>query len=220
MDDIRVLVVEDQALMSQALRMFIDGAPGMGCVGIAEDGAAAVEMAARLRPDVVLMDMQLPVMDGVEATSRILASAHRPAILAITTFATDEYLVPAFRAGVNGFIVKDSRPGEVAQAVQQAHAGTMAVSPKVATALVKAVTAEPATTGGVVADALREPLTGRESEVLALIGQGLSNRDVAGALFVTEATVKAHASRLMAKFGVENRVQLVVSAVKLGLLTL
>ena len=219
MDDIRVLVVEDQVLMSQALRMFINGAPGMACIGIAEDGGAAVAMTARLRPDVVLMDMQLPVMDGVEATTRILASAHRPAIVAITTFATDEYLVPAFRAGVHGFIVKDSRPAEVAHAVQQAHAGTMVVSPQVASALVKAVTAEPSSGGDVVAS-LREPLTGRESEVLALIGRGMSNRDVAGALFVTEATVKAHAGRLMAKFGVENRVQLVVSAVRLGLLTL
>ncbi|XAS64449.1 response regulator transcription factor [Micrococcaceae bacterium Sec5.8] len=219
MDDIRVLVVEDQALMSQALKVFIDAAPGMACVGIAEDGRSAVSMTARLRPDVVLMDMQLPLMDGAEATARILASDHCPAILAVTTFATDEYLVPAFRAGVQGFLVKDSRPAEIAAAVQQAHAGATVVSPQVTAALVKALVAEPLRTCHAAAP-LREPLTGRESEVLALIGQGLSNRDVANALFVTEATVKAHAGRLMAKFGVENRVQLVVCALKLGVLTL
>ncbi len=219
MDDIRVLVVEDQGLMSQALSMFINSAEGMTCVGIAEDGAAAVDSARRLQPDVVLMDMQLPVLDGIEATERILDSAHRPAIVAITTFATDEYLVPAFRAGVQGFIVKDSRPAEVADAVRQAHAGTMAVSPQVASALVSAVLTRPANSLEPQA-ALHEPLTRREIEVLGMIGLGLSNRDVAAALFVTEATVKAHVGRLMAKFEVKNRVQLVVGAARLGMITL
>ncbi len=218
-DDIRVLVVEDQGLMSQALSMFIDGAAGMVCIGIAGDGLAAVEMASRLQPDVVLMDMQLPVLDGIEATTRILDSGCRPAILAITTFATGEYLVPAFRAGVQGFIVKDSRPAEVADAIRQAHAGTMAISPQVAEALVKEVITKAAVPGEQPA-ALRDPLTGRETEVLEMIGQGLSNRDVAAALFVTEATVKAHVGRLMAKFGVKNRVQLVVGAARRGLITL
>lgn len=216
--DIRVLVVEDQALMSQALAMFVDAGEGMRCVGIAEDGVAAVRMNTRLRPDVILMDMQLPVMDGVEATKQIVASGHVPHIVAVTTFATEEYLLPAFRAGVQGFIVKDSRPHEVATAVQQAFDGGMPVSPQVSRALVEAAIVRPTASGH--AQPLLEQLTPREKEVLACLGRGLSNQEVAAELFVAEATVKAHVGRLMAKFGVDNRVKLVVAGVRLGLLTL
>lgn len=216
--DIQVLVVEDQALMSQALAMFVDAGHGMRCVGIAEDGAAAVRMTAELQPDVVLMDMQLPIMDGVEATRRIAAAQHVPAIVAVTTFATEEYLLPAFRAGVQGFIVKDSRPHEVAAAVVQAFEGSMPVSPQVSRALVQLAVTQPDRSAD--AKELPEPLTPREREVLACLGQGMSNQEIAAELFVTEATVKAHVGRLMAKFGVDNRVKLVVNGVRLGLLTL
>ncbi len=215
---IRVLVVEDQALMSQALAMFVDAGEGMHCVGIAEDGAAAVQMTADLRPDVVLMDMQLPVMDGVEATRRIVAAAHVPSIVAVTTFVTEEYLLPAFRAGVQGFIVKDSRPHEVAAAVTQAFEGSMPVSPQVSRALVRVAMTQPDRPAGT--KVLLEPVTPREREVLACLGQGLSNQEIAAELFVTEATVKAHVGRLMTKFGVDNRVKLVVNGVRLGLVTL
>ncbi|MBB5598579.1 response regulator [Neomicrococcus lactis] len=218
MTKIKVLVVDDHELMSQALQHFINSTDDLESVGSAKDGVEAIARTAELQPDVVLMDMQMPRMDGVEATQRILASDHRPAVVAITTFATDEYVVPAFGAGVQGFIVKDSKPHEVAEAVRQAHQGMMTVSPAVAKVLVQSALEAPAKK--LRTDDLLEPLTSREQEVLTAVGTGLSNKDIGAQLFVTEATVKAHIGRMMMKFGVQNRVQLVVAATRAGLIDL
>lgn len=218
MTKIKVLVVDDHELMSQALHHFIDSTDDLESVGSAKDGVEAVSKTAEIQPDVVLMDMQMPRMDGVEATRKILEGDHRPAIVAITTFATDEYVVPAFGAGVQGFIVKDSKPHEVAEATRQAHQGMMTVSPAVAKILVQSALDSPVKKQR--ATDLLEPLTSREQEVLAAVGTGLSNKDIGAQLFVTEATVKAHIGRIMMKFGVQNRVQLVVAATRAGLIEL
>lgn len=212
---IRVLVVDDQQLMLSALRLFVEAASDMEVVGEATNGAIAVRQCAALRPDVVLMDMQMPVMDGIEATRIIVTEFPETKVIAVTTFATTETIVPALRAGASGYIVKDSAPAELVQAIRDVVEGHAALSPSLTGALVEAVRAAPATesprTSGV--------LTEREFEVVDQLAQGQGNAEIAEALYLSQATVKARLASAMAKLGVNSRVQLVVRACELGIVT-
>lgn len=220
MKDIRVVVVDDQPIMSQALAIFIEAAEDMVCAGVASGGKAGVAMVQELRPDVVLMDMQMPGLNGVQATQAIAGALPEVVVIAMTTFDPDEYLIPVLKAGARGFLVKDARPEEVVQAIRDAHAGATVISPAIAGNLIKAAIADKAAPSTAAQQRLADPLAGRELEVLKLVGRGMNNSDIARDLFITEATVKAHVGRTMAKLQVKNRVQAVVAAARHGLITI
>ncbi|MFD5828289.1 response regulator [Lentzea sp. NPDC060358] len=209
---IRVLIVDDQQLVRAGLRMLCESAPDVEVAGEAADGAEAVDQAARGRPDVVLMDLRMPVVDGIAATRRILARDPRARVVALTTFDDDEHLYPALAAGAHGFLVKDSAPEELLAAVRRAAAGEQPFSPGVLRRLVsRVVRAEraPDPPGG---------LTPRELEVLVLLAEGLGNQEIADRLHVAVTTVKTHVAALMTKTGAGNRVRLAVLAHSCGLL--
>ena len=200
--DIGVLLVDDEALIRAGLRLMLDGRDGITVVGEAEDGAEAIQMVRRLRPDVVLMDIRMPRLDGVAATGRITTMDDPPAVVVLTSFATDEFVLGALQAGAAGFLLKHTPPQQLLDAVKQAAAGTMSFSPGVLTALVQA--ASPAPNPKVQrVDTLSE----RESEVAALVAQGLTNTDIAGRLYLSVPTVKTHLTRIFEKLDVTNRVQ-------------
>nr|BFE55769.1 response regulator transcription factor [Dactylosporangium thailandense] len=207
---IRVLLVDDQRLVRAGLRMLCESVDDLDVVGEAADGAAAVRLAEQLRPDVVLMDLRMPGVDGTIATARILAARPSVRIVVLTTFDDDDHLYPALAAGACGFLVKDATPQELLDGVRRAAAGDSPFTPAVLRRLVaRAVLAERAP----AAPAAPAPnLTAREVEVLALVGAGLSNPEVAARLGLGVTTVKTHVANLMTKTGSANRVQLAVYA--------
>ncbi|MER7281482.1 response regulator transcription factor [Dactylosporangium sp. NPDC000244] len=207
---IRVLLVDDQRLVRAGLRMLCESVDDLDVVGEAADGAAAVRLAEQLRPDVVLMDLRMPGVDGTTATARILAARPSVRIVVLTTFDDDDHLYPALAAGACGFLVKDATPQELLDGVRRAAAGDSPFTPAVLRRLVaRAVLAERAP----AAPAAPPPnLTAREVEVLALVGAGLSNPEVAARLGLGVTTVKTHVANLMTKTGSANRVQLAVYA--------
>jgi DNA-binding NarL/FixJ family response regulator len=212
---IRVLLVDDQQLVRAGLRMLCESDPGMSVVGEAADGATAVRLAQQLRPDVIVMDLRMPGVDGTVATARILAERPNARILVLTTFDDDDHLYPALAAGACGFLVKDATPAELLDGVRRAAAGDSPFSPDVLRRLVARAVhkqAEPATSPAPVAG-----LTEREREVLAMVGVGLSNPEIATRLHLGVTTVKTHVANLMAKTGSGNRVQLAVYAAQLGM---
>ncbi len=218
-------MADDQALMRTALEHFVSLADDLEVVGSASDGVEALAQAERLRPDVVLMDMQMPRMDGVEATARITEALPETSVLAITTFASEQYLVPALRAGAAGYLVKDAPPEDVVQAVRTVHAGEAAFSPAVARDLIDAATSEAPHSlardaGPAEPLAEHEQLTGRELDVVRELAQGRSNAEIARALFLGEATVKSHLGRVMDKWQVRDRVQVLLRAARAGLVEL
>ncbi|HEX6492477.1 MAG TPA: response regulator transcription factor [Candidatus Dormibacteraeota bacterium] len=211
---LRLLVADDQALMRAGFRMILEAQPDLRVVAEAADGAEAVEMAQRHRPDVVLMDIRMPRMDGVEATRRL--AGHR--VLILTTFNLDEYVVEALRAGASGFLLKDAPPEELVRAVRVVAAGEALLSPTVTrTLLDRVVQRLPASNAPV--PAVLDELTERELEVLRLVARGLSNSEIAAHLVVGETTVKTHVSHLLDKLGLRDRVQAVVLAYELGLVS-
>ncbi|EPH42405.1 response regulator transcription factor [Streptomyces aurantiacus] len=219
---IKVLVVDDQFLIRAGLVGVLRAAPGIEVVGEAGDGAEAVELAASARPDVILMDIRMPGMNGITATERILAEAADPPprILVLTTFDLDEYVYGALRAGAAGFLLKDSGPERLLAAVAAVDSGDALFAPSVTRRLVEAF----AVRSGAVGDAGAPPpdlaaLTGRELEVLKLIARGLSNADIADRLYISEATVKTHLNRTMNKLDLDTRAQAVVIAYETGLVT-
>jgi DNA-binding NarL/FixJ family response regulator len=212
-----VLVVDDQVLVRAGFAALIRAAPGLSVVGEAADGDEAVELAVRTRPDVVLMDIRMPGSNGVQATERILAAGldPQPRVLILTTFDLDEYVYAALRAGAAGFLLKDTEPERLLAAIDVVAAGDMLFAPSVTRRLVEAYAHR--------SDTPAEPppeldrLTGREVEVLRLVGRGLSNADIAAQLVVSEATVKTHLNRAMAKLDLSSRAQAVALAYETGL---
>jgi DNA-binding NarL/FixJ family response regulator len=213
---IRVLLVDDQQLVRAGLRMLCESAPDLEVVGEAENGQQAVQLTGRLMPDVVLMDLRMPGVDGITATGRILAAHPSTRIVVLTTFDDDDHLYPALAAGACGFLVKDAAPAELLDGVRRAAAGDSPFSATVLRRLVeKAVRAH----GG--ADhptGLPAGVTPREREVLALVGIGLSNAEIAARLYVGVTTVKTHVSSLITKTGTANRIGLAVLAARTGIL--
>ena len=198
-----MLIVDDEPLIRAGLRLVLDGAQGIVIVGEAGDGVEGEQLAARLRPDVVLMDVRMPRRDGVEATARIRALADPPSVVMLTAFATDAYVLGALRAGAAGFLLKHTPPPQLVDAVRQAAAGTMALSPEAVSSLLDAADA-PRIEGVERVAALSE----REAEVADLVAEGLTNADIAGRLYLSLPTVKTHLARIFEKLAVTNRVQL------------
>ena len=212
---IRVVVVDDQELMRVGFRMVLGAQADIDVVGEAGDGAQAIRMAEELRPDVVLMDVRMPVLDGVEATKRIVA-AGTARVLVMTTFDLDEYVYSALQGGASGFLLKDTQPGHLVSALRAVASGDAVVSPSVTRRLLDRFAHTLPAVGVVVTPALAS-LTERETEVLSLLATGLSNLELAERLFLTEATVKSHVSSILRKLGLRDRVQAVVLAYQAGL---
>ncbi len=214
---IRLVVADDQELVREGFCSILGRELDLEVVGQAADGAAAVAETARARPDVVLLDVRMPVMDGLQAGRRILAAPSPPRILMLTTFDADEYVYESMRFGASGFLLKDVRSGELTEAVRTVAAGQSLLSPAITRRLIERfVRAGPP--GGSPPPAVAA-LTAREREVLLLIAQGLSNSEIAGRLYVSEATVKTHVNRMLAKLALRDRVQAVVLAYESGLIT-
>jgi DNA-binding NarL/FixJ family response regulator len=214
---IRVLLADDQELVRAGFQALLDAQDGIEVVGSAADGKEAVEMARRLRPDVILMDIRMPVLDGLQATREIAGDGklHGVRIVILTTFELDEYVFDAIRAGAAGFLVKDTKPAELIEAVRVVAGGEALLSPSVTSRLIAEFAARakqpPESTA-------LEELTDREREVMALAAGGLSNEQIAERLVVSAATAKTHVSRAMVKLGVRDRAQLVVLAYETGLI--
>lgn len=211
---IRVALVDDQALFRAGIRMIVASQGDLEFVGEAGDGAAGVSMAARLRPDVILMDIRMPVMDGIEATSTLIADADRegrdrPRVIVLTTFDFDEAATRAIRSGASGFVLKDADPEFLLAAIRTVHAGNAVIAPSATHELFEHFEGSLARPP---APAIYAPLTAREREIFALAARGLSNAEIAKAEFLSEATVKTHISRILAKLELRDRVQLVVFA--------
>ena len=214
---IRVLLADDQALVRSGFRMILDERDGIEVVGEAEDGAEAVELARTLLPDVILMDVRMPNVDGVEATRRITSAGTDARIVILTTFDLDEYVYAAIRAGASGFLLKDVRPSELVDAVRVVAAGEALLAPSVTRRLLDRFAATlPGEDHARTLPSL-ESLTDRELEVLKLLARGLSNTELARELFLSEATVKTHVSSVFRKLRLRDRAQAVVLAYELGL---
>ncbi|GAA3040679.1 response regulator transcription factor [Streptosporangium longisporum] len=216
---IRVLVADDQALVRGSFRLLVDTAPDLVAVGEAGTGAEAVELARAESPDVVLMDVRMPEMDGIEATRRICGPAGVPGahVLMLTTFDLDEYVYAALRAGAGGFLLKDTPPADLLAAIRVIASGEALLAPTVTRRLIaefcrRPEPARPAAHG-------LEGITGRERDVLELIARGLSNTEIAGHLTLSLATVKTHVGRLLGKLAARDRAQLVIVAYETGLVT-
>jgi DNA-binding NarL/FixJ family response regulator len=214
---IRVLLADDQAVVRMGFRMIIDGEDDLAVVGEVADGAAAVDAAVDLQPDVVLMDVRMPLLDGITATRAIVERCPDVRVLVVTTFDLDEYVVGALRAGAAGFLLKDVEPAALITAVHTVVSGDALVAPAVTRSLIDYSLRTPEKPVGGVDPAVLEQLSDREREVLGLLARGLSNADVARALFLAETTVKSHVSNLLTKLNLRSRVQAVVLAYEAGL---
>jgi DNA-binding NarL/FixJ family response regulator len=213
---IRVLVADDQALVRAGFRAILEGQDDLDVVGEADDGATAVALARELRPDVVLMDIRMPGLDGIEATRRLLRDNDAPRILMLTTFDLDEYLYEAMKAGASGFLLKDVPRDQLIDAVRTIAMGDALLAPALVRRLIEDFVSRPAP--GTHPPAELDELTEREREVLALIARGLSNAEIAARLFLSEATVRTHVTHILAKLGLRDRIQAVVLAYETGLI--
>jgi DNA-binding NarL/FixJ family response regulator len=214
---IRVVLADDQEVVRLGFRMIIDAEEGFEVVGEAGHGAAAVELAAAMEPDVVLMDVRMPLMDGIEATAAIVERCPGVRVLVVTTFDLDEYVVGAFRAGASGFLLKDAEPAAILEGIRTVVGGDALVAPRMTRSLIDYAVQPREEPAGAVAPEVLEQLTGREREVLTLIARGMSNAQVADVLFLGATTVKSHVSNLLAKLHLRSRVQAVVLAYETGL---
>ena len=210
---IRVLVVDDQSMVRAGFRLLLSGEEDIEVVAEAKDGLEAVDQATRVRPTVVLMDIRMPRLDGLEATRRILAADDKARILILTTFDLDEYVYEALRAGASGFVLKDDPPEQLLAAIRTVAAGDALLSPAVTKRVIKQFTRIPRPAP------LKEfdELTGREQEILRLIANGLSNLEIGHQLYISETTVKTHVTHILQKLGLRDRVQAVVLAYQTGL---
>ncbi|MFC7529700.1 response regulator [Actinoplanes sp. GCM10030250] len=213
---VRVLLVDDHALIRSALHMVLTDAAGIEVAGEAETGIDAVRLTRELHPDVVLMDIRMPGLDGIEATRQILAEPEPPRVLVLTTFPDDDYVYGALSAGASGFLVKDMALEDIVSAIRVVAAGNALIAPSVTRRLISMVIKQPAPSSDCPA---LNGVTGREREVLILIGQGATNAEIAERLRITSGTVKSYVNRLMTKLGARDRVQLVIVAYRAGLVT-
>ena len=215
---IRVVLVDDQALLRTGFRMILDAEPDLEVVGEAADGRAGVAVVAKEQPDIVLMDVRMPMLDGIEATAQIVRGPAASRVLILTTFDLDEYVYAGLRAGASGFLLKDAPPAELLNAVRTVASGDAVLAPSATRRLLDRFAptlptgVEPATRSDVLAE-----LTDREREVFTLVASGRSNREIAAELYVSEGTVKVHVSRLFTKLNLRDRVQAVVLAYEAGI---
>jgi DNA-binding NarL/FixJ family response regulator len=213
-----VLIVDDHAMVRQGLRTFLElqdtSELPIEVTGEAANGIEAVELARRTQPDIVLLDLVMPEMDGIQATSKIIECSPRSRVLILTSFGEEDKVLPAVRAGAQGYLLKDIPPNELAQAVREAYLGKVQLHPEVAKKLMSAIAAkeEPTTSQGAAAD--EAGLTGREQEILQLIAEGMNNREIAGKLVISEKTVKTHVSNILGKLGLADRTQAAIYALK------
>jgi DNA-binding NarL/FixJ family response regulator len=220
---VRVVLADDQPLVRSGLRVLINDNPGLEVVGEAGSGDEAVRLVGELRPDVVVMDIRMPGMDGIEATRQITEGPECARILMLTTFDDDDYVYGALRAGASGFLVKDMALEEILSAIRVVAAGDALIAPSVTRRLIAEFAKRP--TGSAAPDPKSSPyrvltgITDRESEVLTLVGRGLSNSEIAEELFISVATAKSHVARLLAKLDARDRVQLVILAYEAGLVS-
>ncbi|MBB2947698.1 DNA-binding NarL/FixJ family response regulator [Actinoplanes lutulentus] len=212
---VRVLIVDDDALVRAGLTMMLDGAPGIAVVGEASDGDQAQAAADKHAPDVVLMDLRMPRVDGITATRRLRARPRPPEVIVLTTFDSDDNILHALRAGASGFLLKDTPPARIAEAVRQVAAGEPILSPRITRRLMDRAAVQ----AGAYAQAKTTlaGLTPRERDVVVAIGQGSNNAEIAKALDMTLATVKTHVSRVLMKLGLDNRTQIALLAHDAGL---
>ncbi|GAA2412850.1 response regulator transcription factor [Actinomadura vinacea] len=213
---VRVLIADDQALLRGSLRVLLETSPGFEVAGEAGDGAEAVELAARTKPDVVLMDIRMPELDGIEATRQVCSDAPAVRVLILTTFDLDAYVYAALRAGASGFLLKDTRPADLLAAVRVVASGEGLLAPTVTRRLIAEFANRPETSAPPAREL--ETLTAREREVLGLVARGLSNAELAEHLQLSVATVKTHIGHLLAKLHARDRAQLVIVAYETGLI--
>ncbi|MFZ6993837.1 response regulator [Curtobacterium sp. RRHDQ66] len=214
MTAIRVAVVDDQRLFASGMRMLVDAQDDMTCVGTAADGAEALELCAAERPDVLLLDLRMPVMNGIETLARLAESDDRPRVIALTTIRRDDAVLAALRAGAAAFLTKDALPDVVTATIRDVHEGRPAPTEAEALDLLRAqgITVEPNRR-----DEVLDALTAREREVFLLVAKGLSNAEIAASVFLSEATVKTHVRSVLMKLGLRNRIQVVITAHERGL---
>jgi len=207
---IRILIVEDQTLMRQGIKTILDLEPGMQVVGEAADGEVGSHLALDLRPDIILMDVQMPKMNGIEATAALCAAWPEARIIVLTTFSREDYVFQAVRAGAVGFLLKDTPADNLVATIRRVHQGEVFIQPEIASRILRELIAPQ--------EAVIEPLSDRERQVLVLLAQGFSNREIANNLVVTEGTVKNHVSNILVKLQAENRTQAADIARRYGLI--
>jgi DNA-binding NarL/FixJ family response regulator len=212
---IRLLIADDQDLVRTGFRMIVEGEPDLCVVAEAADGGAAVDLARQHQPDVVLMDIQMPTTDGIQATRELAAEADRPRVLILTTFDLDEYVFGALQAGASGFLLKDTKADVLVDAIRTIHAGDALLAPAITRRLIGHFVARQARP--VSAPVSVDTLTHREREILTLIATGLSNQEISAHLYITEGTVKTHVGRIFTKLNVRDRAQAVIAAYDAGL---
>ena len=217
---IRVLLVDDHAIVRDGIRSLLTTEPDIQVIGEAGNGRVGVRLAQQLQPDIILMDLVMPEVDGIEATRRIMVGQPQARILVLTSFDAEEKVFPAIKAGAMGYLLKNSDSADLIRAIHQVHRGESSLDPKIARKVLREMRAEPRPEPDTAPDATVEPLTEREVEVLKLVAQGLSNEEIAQRLVVSERTVRTHVSNILGKLHLANRTQATLYALREGLASL